>query len=45
LFDSQVELGGEPATRATQSVIIGLGEHTARRFLLQVALLAAPAAC
>ena len=40
LLDGQVELGGEPTARASQPVISGLGEHTARWFLLQVALLA-----
>ncbi|MFD5513846.1 hypothetical protein ACFWIB_39895 [Streptomyces sp. NPDC127051] len=30
LFDGQVQLGGEPAARASQSVISGLGEDTAR---------------
>jgi hypothetical protein len=42
LLDRQVQLGGEPAARASQSVIAGLGEDTARRFLLQVTLLASP---
>ena len=40
LLDGQVALGGEPAARASQPVISGFGEHTARWFLLQVALLA-----
>ncbi|WP_413755289.1 hypothetical protein [Streptomyces sp. MMBL 11-3] len=36
--DGQVQLGGEPAARAFQAVISRLGEYTAWRFLLQVAL-------
>jgi len=42
LLDSQVQLGREPAARASQSVISGLHEHAARWFLLQVALFAGP---
>lgn len=42
LLDGQVKLGSEPATRPSQSVIIGLGEDAARWFFLQVALLAGP---
>ncbi|MCA1218134.1 hypothetical protein LCE31_06860 [Streptomyces sp. 8L] len=38
LFDGQVQLGGEPAARASQSVISGLSIDTARCFLLQVTL-------
>lgn len=42
LLDGQVQLGGEPAARASQSVIPRLGENTARWFLLQVTPLASP---
>lgn len=42
LFDSQVQLGGEAAARASQPVITRLGEHATRRFLLLVALFAGP---
>lgn len=45
LLDGQVHLGGEPATRASQSMIMGLGEDTTRRFLLRVTCVRAPAAC
>ncbi len=42
LLDGQVQLGGEPAARASQPMITRLGEHAARRLLLQVALLPGP---
>lgn len=37
LADSQVQLGREPAARASHSVISGLRELTARWFFLQLA--------
>lgn len=42
LLDGQVQLGGEPAARPSQSVITGLGEQATWWFLPQVALLAVP---
>lgn len=42
LLDGQVQLGGEPAARPSQSVIAKLAEDAARWFLLQVAPLAGP---
>ncbi|MBM7494111.1 hypothetical protein JOD64_005333 [Micromonospora luteifusca] len=45
LFTPQVQLGGQPATRAAQGVIGRFGAYPAGRLLLQVPLLRAPAAC
>lgn len=42
LLDGQVQLGGEPAARTPQTVIIRLGEDAARRFLLQITLSSRP---
>lgn len=42
LLDGQVQLGGEPAARAPKSVITRFAEDPARRFLLQITLLAGP---
>lgn len=41
----QMQLGRQPATRATQRVVIGFLGHAAGRFYLQVPFLRAPAAC
>src|SRR5262245_12721311 len=40
-----MELGGQPAPGASESVIVGLAEHTAGRLDLQIPFLRAPAAC
>ncbi|MFE1029954.1 hypothetical protein ACFW5I_36390 [Streptomyces sp. NPDC058818] len=41
-LDGQVQLGGEPAARASKGVITRLGDDPAWWFLLQVTLLSGP---
>jgi hypothetical protein len=45
LLDRQVQLGGQPAARAPEAVVVGLGVDAAGRLLVQMPLLRAPAAC
>lgn len=45
LLDGQVQLGGQPAARASETVVVGLGVDAAGRLLLQCPFLRAPAAC
>ncbi|GAB1513536.1 hypothetical protein JCM33774_55780 [Actinophytocola sp. KF-1] len=45
LLGGQVGLGGEPAPRPAQRVIVGFGVNPARWLVLQIPLFLAPAAC
>ncbi|EST18442.1 hypothetical protein M878_44810 [Streptomyces roseochromogenus subsp. oscitans DS 12.976] len=45
LLDRKVQLGGQPATRAPEAVVVGLAVDASRRFLLEIPPLRAPAAC
>jgi hypothetical protein len=45
LLDRQVQLGRQPAARASEAVIVGFGVDAAGRFPLQRPFLRAPAAC
>jgi len=45
LLDCQVDLSGQSAAGASESVVVGLGEGAAGRLDLQIPLLRAPAAC
>jgi hypothetical protein len=45
LFDGQVQLGGLAPARAAEPVVVRLDGDAARRFLLQLPLFLAPAAC
>ncbi|OIJ87575.1 hypothetical protein BIV25_38475 [Streptomyces sp. MUSC 14] len=45
LLDREMGLGGQPASRATETVVARLDLHAAGRLLVKIPLLTAPAAC
>ncbi len=45
LLDREMDLGGQPTSRAPETVVVRLDLNAAGRLLLKIPLLAAPAAC